>query len=273
MPLLWLSLSILAGVLVASALVLPAATWLTLGGLTFMLWLLGRRLIRSHAGIGQRFTNFPHSIQRIFSFTHPLPLPILLAFAALGAARYQIALPDLTDPTMLARFNDQVSIFQVDGVLVEPPDVRATYTNLRLESEAIRHMGESSFQSVHGVLLARVAFSGDWRYGDRLRLQGRLVTPPEFEGFSYRDFLYRQDIYTLMDWADVELLQRGQGRPWLAAIYALRDRALSTLYRLYPDPEASLLAGILLGVETGIPRQVSQAFQDTGTAHIIAISG
>jgi competence protein ComEC len=56
-------------------------------------------------------------------------------------------------------------------------------------------------------------------------------------------------------------------------LYAFRDRAFSLVYRLYPDPEASLLAGILLGIETGIPRSVTRAFQDTGTAHIIAISG
>jgi competence protein ComEC len=35
----------------------------------------------------------------------------------------------------------------------------------------------------------------------------------------------------------------------------------------------SLLAGILLGVESGIPDEVDQAFRDTGTSHIIAISG
>ena len=34
-----------------------------------------------------------------------------------------------------------------------------------------------------------------------------------------------------------------------------------------------MLAGILLGVETGIPEAVQQAFRDTGTSHIIAISG
>ena len=33
------------------------------------------------------------------------------------------------------------------------------------------------------------------------------------------------------------------------------------------------MAGILLGVETGIPRPVQEAFKDTGTSHIIAISG
>jgi predicted membrane metal-binding protein len=33
------------------------------------------------------------------------------------------------------------------------------------------------------------------------------------------------------------------------------------------------MAGILLGVETGIPASVQQASQATGTSHIIAISG
>jgi predicted membrane metal-binding protein len=35
----------------------------------------------------------------------------------------------------------------------------------------------------------------------------------------------------------------------------------------------SLLAGILLGVDSGLPPDVQQAFRDTGTSHIIAISG
>jgi competence protein ComEC len=249
MPLYWLSLSFLAGCLLGYAVTWPVLTWLALGGLILVTWVLTARL-------------------RL-----PLPIPLLLLGATLGAARYQLALPNLSDPSLLANFNDQEAVFQVEGVLAEPPDVRDTYTNLRIETERIRLAGEPSFQSVHGLLLAHVAFSGDWRYGDRLRLQGQLITPPEFEGFSYRDFLYRQDIYTLMDWARVERIQRGQGSPWLAAVYVLKERALSTLYRLYPDPEAALLAGILLGVENGIPRQVSQAFRDTGTAHIIAISG
>src|SRR4030095_13477113 len=42
---------------------------------------------------------------------------------------------------------------------------------------------------------------------------------------------------------------------------------------MFPDPESSLLAGILLGVDTGLTRELQQAFKNTGTAHIIAISG
>jgi len=53
----------------------------------------------------------------------------------------------------------------------------------------------------------------------------------------------------------------------------MRQRAVDLVYQYWPDPEASLLAGILLGVETGILADVAAAFRDTGTAHIIAISG
>ncbi|MDE3089614.1 MAG: ComEC/Rec2 family competence protein, partial [Chloroflexota bacterium] len=61
--------------------------------------------------------------------------------------------------------------------------------------------------------------------------------------------------------------------PFFAALYAFRDRALATVYAILPDPAASLLAGILLGFDSGIPRDVSDAFSATNTAHIIAISG
>ncbi len=45
------------------------------------------------------------------------------------------------------------------------------------------------------------------------------------------------------------------------------------IYQIFPDPEAGLLAGILLGVEGGIPEELMEDFRTTGTAHIIAISG
>jgi competence protein ComEC len=40
-----------------------------------------------------------------------------------------------------------------------------------------------------------------------------------------------------------------------------------------PEPQASLLSGILLGVEAGMPADVQEDFRVIGTPHIIAISG
>ena len=134
-------------------------------------------------------------------------------------------------------------------------------------------------------MLVRLPPGGDWRYGDRVRLEGYLYTPSENEDFSYKSYLAHQQIYTLFtcgacltcDDRPIEtcarLVERDQGSSFMSAVYALRERLVQVVYRLFPDPEAGLLAGILLGVETGISPQVLEAFRVTGTAHIIAISG
>ncbi len=41
----------------------------------------------------------------------------------------------------------------------------------------------------------------------------------------------------------------------------------------FNEPQASLLSGIILGNQTGMPAELVRAFQATGTTHIIALSG
>ncbi|MGB9521571.1 MAG: ComEC/Rec2 family competence protein, partial [Anaerolineales bacterium] len=49
--------------------------------------------------------------------------------------------------------------------------------------------------------------------------------------------------------------------------------AEQTIKHIFPEPQAALLSGILLGIESGIPKSLQDAFIKSGTAHIIAISG
>ena len=147
-----------------------------------------------------------HKVSSGFTWSHlPLPAFLLLAVLALGAARYQYALPDLNDPGVIASYNDQPGDFVVIGMLAEPPDVRDSYTNLRLSADQIRPAQGGDYTAVEGLLLAQVLTSmqsrGDWRYGDRVLLEGRLETPPEDEEFSYREYLARQGVYSLMPFA------------------------------------------------------------------------
>ena len=279
MPLLWLSLAFLAGILLAASLHLPAGAWLLLAGVALLIGLISR--LTFHASrITPHVSRFTLHVSRLTShfsrFTPslpPLPYSLIPFFLFLGAARYQFAQPDLRSPEFIAAYNDSSGEVSVQGVLVEPPDSRDTYTNLKLRVEKIIPAGETTPQDVSGLLLAKDWNLSDWHYGDRLLLQGQLETPPESEDFSYRDYLAGQGVYSLMNAARVSLVLSGQGNPFLEAVYTYKERALEAVYRLWPDPEASLLAGILLGVESGIPEQVKKAFQDTGTSHIIAISG
>ncbi len=71
----------------------------------------------------------------------------------------------------------------------------------------------------------------------------------------------------------IELIEAGQGNPLWAALYAFKARGQGTIAQILPEPYAALLTGILLGVETGIPQNLYEQFNTTGTSHIIVISG
>jgi hypothetical protein len=166
--------------------------------------------------------------------------PLLLLFISLGAIRYIIAQP-VIDPSFVSYYNNQTTELILDGVLVDQPDRRETYTNVRLRIEQLSLKGDNNFIPVHGLLLARISPNTAFRYGDRIRLQGHLETPPENEDFSYRDYLASQRIYSYIAFPTASVLQNGQGSVIMSTLYSFQQRALDVVYRLFPDPEASLI--------------------------------
>jgi competence protein ComEC len=251
-PLFLPSLALIAGVMLADSLTLPAYVWL-ISSVSALL-------------VSGLFVLLRNKI--------PLPYAwlVMASFGAffLGAARYQSQVPDI-DASHIAWYNDLEYDLLVTGRLDAPPDYRDTYTNLRINVEAL-DTGSGDLP-VEGLLLARVFPNETYRYGERIRLRGRLLTPPENEDFSFRDYLARQGIHASMNNSEVTRLPGTGGNPIFRWVYTFKEKALGNIYRIFPDPEASLLAGILLGVDTGLSRDLQQAFKDTGTAHIIAISG
>ena len=255
LPLVWFSLAFLAGITFASLLSLHILTWSALVLASILLIILLRIL-------APRFPSLP----AIFP---PFTFVLLLAFL-LGAARYQISVPRF-NAFHIAFYNDRDYDLLITGTVVEPPDYRDNYTNLRIEVTAV-DTGDGNLPA-NGLLLARVSNNQFFRYGDIVRLRGSVQTPPENEDFSYRDYLAAQHIHSYMTSADVTVLPGRGGNLVSAALYDFKEKALENVYRLFPDPESSLMAGILLGVDTGLTRELQDAFKNTGTAHIIAISG
>lgn len=194
---------------------------------------------------------------------------VCAALFLLGAARYSWA----THPPPADHIQHYVDsgYATVTGVIARDPDVRDQHVNLHIQVESLR-LDNTSHQ-VQGMILVQAPRYGEYAYGDRVEIGGTLLTPPEFDDFSYRDYLARRGIHAMIPNAQVETLEHDQGRPWMAAMYALKTRAQKTIDRLLPSPQAPLLSGILLGVESSIPDDVREAFNRTGTSHIIAISG
>lgn len=259
MPVIWICLGFTAGVLCADCLIHEVWVWLGITMGFSLLVVVYSRLPKTH-------------LQGISGRVGGLLLAALVAFG-LGGFRYALAVPDWEDAEFIANHAGSGSPVKIQGLVVGFPDRRDQIQNLRVKAEYIYLSGEDHPLPVFGTLLAKVPVEDLVSYGDRIHLAGYLDLPPEEGDFNYRLYLERKNIYVYLPKADLTVLERGQGNFFLQVIYGLRSNALNRIYLLWPDPEASLLAGILLGVESGISDQVQKAFRDTGTTHIIAISG
>ena len=254
-PLMWFSLAFLGGILLGKLVSLSLWAWVAFAVIAIFLSILSRV--------------FASQVQSSTFLLQPFTF-ILLFAVFLGAARFQYSVPKF-DAFHIAFFNDRDYDLLITGTLAEPPDYRDTYTNLRVKVEKV-DTGDGDLP-VSGLILVRASNNETYEYGERIRLRGKLKTPPENEDFSYRDYLAAQNIHSYMTIADITVLPGNRGNLIFRALYNFKERSFNNIYRLFPDPESSLLAGILLGVDTGLTRELQQAFKNTGTAHIIAISG
>ena len=243
-------MALLAGVTLASQVTLSTLAWFGLAFLALPVAML-LRYIRPQ-----------------WSFA----LLLLPGFLFLGAARYQMVQPPAVPTSnLIAYYNETPSRVYVTGILTEPPDIRDTYMNLRIDVRKV-DTGEGD-RDVTGTILVRLTNEYEVAYGDHIRVRGFVQTPPENEEFSYRDYLAMQGIHSTLRTNSITILPGAEANPFWAFMYRIKASMVKRVYLLFPDPEASLLAGILLGVDNNIPAGVQQAFKNTGTAHIIAISG
>jgi competence protein ComEC len=190
--------------------------------------------------------------------------------AVFSAFWFIVRLPHF-DQNSVSTYNhtDQVTL---EGVIDAEPDVRDTYINLRVNTDRLT-LPDGTTSSINGLVLVKPNRPAEFKYGDRIEVTGNLVTPPEFATFSYADFLARQNIFSMIERPRITLIAHDQGSPIFAAIFTFKDRARTVIRSILVEPEAALLNGILLGDDAALPVSVQNDFRNTGTTHIVAISG
>ncbi|MBA3872849.1 MAG: ComEC/Rec2 family competence protein, partial [Anaerolineae bacterium] len=189
----------------------------------------------------------------------------LLAFA-LGGLRYSFV-PQSSD---IAQYNNLGGL-TVEGVVSTEPDVRDDRVDIRLEVQSVTRIGQTVASS--GLVLVQAPASAAVQYGDRITATGLLVIPSVSDAFSYRDYLARSGVFSIMPDASVEVKDSGEGNALLRMLLAFKDHARELISRSLPEPSAGLLTGILLGDARGLAPEISNAFSIVGASHIIAISG
>ncbi len=204
-------------------------------------------------------------------------IALCLLVAALGGWRLHLAQPRI-DAHHLAFYNDHGAV-AVEGYVSAEPSVRGIYTQIEIRATGVA-VSDSPFatdhlamQPVRGALVARVLSYPPPRYGDLIRVTGRLETPPVLEGFDYREFLAARGVHSVMRPSRVVFLGDRQGSPLLRMMLDAKDTLRQRLEALLPYPEVGLLLGIVLGLGHTLPAELYDAYRATGLAHIIVISG
>ncbi|MDO8561052.1 MAG: ComEC/Rec2 family competence protein [bacterium] len=114
----------------------------------------------------------------------------------------------------------------------------------------------------------------EFNYGDEIKLSGVIERPENFsEDFDYRAYLAKDDIYFVTRFPRVEYLGSGNGNLFFEKLFSLKRAFADNLNLYLPEPEASFASGLILGERRAIPQKILDEFAETGTTHIIALSG
>ena len=185
-----------------------------------------------------------------------------------GTVRYTATLPEANINRLVNYTGQTVAI---RGQIDNAPDVRDKTVHLEITASEIKTA--DAWVNVKGRVLLYAERTIECKYGDIVQITGNLAEPPEFEAFNYRGYLANQNIFVVMTYPAIEVIEANTGFSPMGWIYSVREKLAEQLARILPEPQASLAQGILLGLRGNIPQSLKDDFAHTGTSHILAISG
>lgn len=155
----------------------------------------------------------------------------------------------------------------LEGIVTEDPDIRLKnkHLNIKLIGKDVN-------------ILVFVGREEDVSYGDIVKVKGILEIPENFvtnsgKEFNYKRYLSNKDIYYLIKNADLKIISSGNGSKIKSSLYNLRNSFIRNINKVIPNPESDLANGLILGVKGGFDEEMNNEFIETGTIHIVALSG
>lgn len=200
---------------------------------------------------------------------------VLLLASAVGVWRTQ---GPLRAPSLLWDIAASHPAVVLDGYVSS--DATATSSGMQYRFHVVRADWGSGPVATDDELAVFGSAGVKPRYGQVYQLSGTLQRPKNSGDFDYISYLAKGGAHALiyfpgysvpLDWQPSHFT-----RIRLAVIGGLhnsRDALVEAIARAVPEPEAAYLGGILLGGNGIVPADIKTMFANTGTSHILAISG
>ncbi len=186
------------------------------------------------------------------------------------------------------RSSDDISLIKirnrdmaVQGVVASDVEIRRVLktekTIFRFKVEKV--LADGRWQDVSGTVMANSFIHKPVVFGQRLILEGRLHKPFDFgdqEKSSYADYLGRRHIQFMLTSGKDDAIRVVDERVFPRWRMMFRDwhRQWPKIMDQYLLPgEAGIMTAMMTGDRSGIPPHIKRLFVETGTVHILAISG
>ena len=171
----------------------------------------------------------------------------------------------------LIKLNNSSERAIVIGIIDEEPDIREKSIKLKIEIKEILTGGESF--STWGKVLVSTWRYPEFKYGDKLKITGKLEAPPVFEDFNYKDYLKKDGIYSVINFPEIEIIGHNFGNPAINILISFKNKFKEVCRSFVSVPQEGLLEALVFGDEENISQTWKDKFNFTGTRHITAVSG
>ena len=210
-------------------------------------------------------------------FTKEKTLILLLAIFifsfGLGILRYEIK--DIrNEDKNLANLVDGKVILK--GIVTDEPSIKDQSVQLIVSADSIATSGQEV--KISGKVLITVGLFPAFKYGDLIRVEGKLERPKNLftatsSDFDYVGLLAKDDIFYQMNFVQAKILSSGHGSFIKNKLLAFKNYFMGKINLLIKEPESSLLNGLILGAKNSLGKDLQNDFRLAGVSHIVALSG
>lgn len=198
----------------------------------------------------------------------------LLAFC-FGIFRFNMV--DVPNPVVYESKVGQKITFS--GEIVDEPSIKENNQQLTvLINSRGRTSNSPDVRSPETEILLSTGLDEEYKYGDEINFTGTLKKPENFttdQGkiFDYVNYLRKDGILYVMSYPKIEILSHGNGNIIQNALFMAKDKFLEKMNFAIRAPENLLMGGLILGEKSSFDQAMRQSFVNTGTIHIVALSG